>query len=186
MRPIPAAIDAAVPELPHELAARRPTGSTGRRNSRRNRRAASPPSAAASAAVASAPSRIRRASALRSCNAARTAPFAGRPGPCTRVIRPNADDVMFRLPGMSRFSTLNRLNMAISNRSRDGRPARNYLPIVSENTVVPGPTSSPTGRCRTGRCCWPAGRSSSHQTIWPPSASRGFRRTSPDRAAASR
>src|SRR5262245_28261941 len=58
-------------------------------------------------------------------------------------MRPNADDVMFRFPGMSRFSTLNRFEIAISNRTRDDRATVTALPMVSENTFVPGPISSP-------------------------------------------
>src|SRR5262245_11813763 len=46
--------------------------------------------------------------------------------------------------GMSRFSVLNRFETAISDRSVDGEAAGTLLPIVIENTFVPGPTSPPT------------------------------------------
>src|SRR5215510_12364383 len=60
-------------------------------------------------------------------------------------MRPNAEEVTFRFAGMSRFSMLNRFEIAISKRTRDAPATCTALPIVSEKTDVPGPTSSPTG-----------------------------------------
>src|SRR5262249_42528806 len=60
-------------------------------------------------------------------------------------MRPKLPGVMFVF-GMSRFSTLNRFENAISNRSREGGATVKLLPIVIENTFVPGPTSVPTAQ----------------------------------------
>src|SRR5262245_49854617 len=60
-------------------------------------------------------------------------------------MRPKAEEVMFRLPGISRFSMLNRLKIATSNRARVGPPVLNALPIVIESSFVPGPINLPTG-----------------------------------------